>query len=197
MNIQTSIGLVNLVVDETAKRKVPYLHFQSIIIPAKGKKAASCYSVSANEIEKLFGPVKSLDDSSVMTLLSFSLPLVKEAVKDGKQAKELFAAISNMVDEYQKEAGTSTVLRKVDDSILLALANIFLISAGTSGKIPETLDLSAFMQKARKQAEDKANTLGRDEMGQFRLKKPKTAEPAKDEVQKEHESILELEDAEA
>jgi hypothetical protein len=162
-------------------RTIDYIYFQACQIPAKGKKAASVFAMTLAEF-------KEHEDSISDPRMPASLYLAKKApllnaacMSDDSIIRDTFAMVNTMVKEYEanKPAGSSPV-RNVENYITSALANVFLIAAGISGEIPETLDIDKYLVKARAEAEDKATKLGVDGNGQFRLKAEKKAKTEED-----------------
>lgn len=175
-NTSTPLGVVNIMVDEDAKRQVAYLYFDGIMTPAKGKRPASIFTMTVSDYKGLSGSVAVIPSEAVSKLVGFSQPLINsKANSDSAVIKDSFTLIDKMVEEFEatRESASGPVIRKVDESITSLLARVYLVAAGVTGNIPETLDLSAYLSDARKEAENISETLGKDTLNQFRLKKAK------------------------
>jgi hypothetical protein len=168
---------VALAVAEGKKvRSIDYLYFPQIVIAAKGKKPASFLTMTASEFKDLEDSVSDIRMPASL-LLSKKAPLLNNAcLSDDDTIRLVFADVKKGLDEHEatKPSGSSPV-RKVEDYMVSTIANLFLIAAGTSGILPEELELSQYMTKALAEAKDKAEKLGVDANGQFRLKKAKEA----------------------
>lgn len=163
-------------------RSIDYIYFPSIKIPAKGKTPASFLTVTASEFKKMAECVAN-PAMPASVYLSMTNPLLNSAcLSDDDTIRETFSMVTKMVEEYEatKPAGSSPV-RKVEDYMVSTLANAFLIAAGITGEVPESLNFNAYIAKARAEAMNKAKLLGRDANGQFRLKKAKEAKDASSE----------------
>ena len=157
-------------------RSIDYIYFPAVVIAAKGKKPASFLTMTSTEFKDL---EDSISDPRMpaSVLLSKKSPLLNSAcLSDDNTIRLVFSEAKKMLDTYEAEkpSGSSPV-RNVEDYMVSTLANAFLIAAGVSGVIPETLDFSSYIAKARAEALDKAEKLGLDANGQFRLKKAKEA----------------------
>ena len=185
--ISTSIGAVQIWSDDRDQvaeaikagekvRTVDYIYLQGIVIKAKGKMPASIHTMLVSDFKKMATCVAN-PAMPASVYMSMTDPLINAAcMSDDKTIRDTFEAITKMVDEYEatKPAASSPV-RKVEDYMVSTLANLFLIAAGTSGILPDSLELDTYMVKALAEAKDKAEKLGLDSNGQFRLKKAKEA----------------------
>ena len=192
--INTGLGMVSIVYDRNAERSVDYLYFEAITTPAKGKKPATMFVATVSEFEKWSGPVAALPVETVAMLVGFNAPLiVSKAGNSGEVIKDAFALITSAVADYKAtKPKTAGGPRKVEDYLVNLISAAFLVAAGTSGNIPETLDLSGILTKARTEAENKAKKLGKNTLGEFRLKAEKTTkEDTKAEVKANEELDIE------
>lgn len=177
--INSNLGAVTLTISDEAdvKRIVAYITMLDIFQPAKGKKPAQAVVYSTSEYKKNFGSVSILPTEAISPLVNFQAPLINASAKsDPTILKAFFADVDTMVKEYEdsREAQSGPVERKVEESITSLLARVFLVAAGKTGEIPATLELSGYLAKARAEAQNTANELGKDDLGQFRLKKART-----------------------
>lgn len=183
--INTPIGDVEIWGDNTQQvadaiaagdkiRSIDYIYFRMAVIKASGKKPASFLTQTASEFKKQAVCVAN-PAMPASVYLSMTEPLLNAAcLSDDEVIRETFAAVTKGLDEYEAtKPAASSPLRKVEDYMTSTIANLFLIAAGTSGNIPETLDISKYLTKALAEAKDKAEKLGQDSNGQFRLKKAK------------------------
>ena len=183
--INTTVGAVQVWSDDRDQvaeatkagekiRSIDYIYFPAVVIAAKGKKPASFLTMTSTEFKDL---EDSISDPRMpaSVLLSKKSPLLNSAcLSDDNIIRLVFSEAKKMLDTYESEkpSGSSPV-RNVEDYMVSTLANAFLIAAGVSGVIPETLDISSYLTKALAEAKDKAEKLGLDANGQFRLKKAK------------------------
>jgi hypothetical protein len=162
-------------------RTIDYLYLPGIVIKASGKKPASFHTMPVSEFKKMAVCVAN-PAMPASVYMSMTDPLINSAcLSDDNTIRETFEAITKMVDEYEAtKPAASSPIRNVEDYMVSTLANAFLIAAGVSGNIPETLDVSKYLVKALAEAKDKAEKLGMDSNGQFRLKKAKDSNKAED-----------------
>ena len=173
---ETLLGRASIHVDEDALRQVPYLYLHSIFTPAKGKRPSSIFAMTVSDYKNLSGSVSVIPDEAVSKLVGYSQPLINAAAKSNNNTiRESFVMIDAMVAEYDatKENASGPVERDIEKSLTSLLARMFLVSAGKTGEIPSTLEVSAYLGKAREEAMNIATELGQDNLGQFRLKKAK------------------------
>jgi hypothetical protein len=157
-------------------RSIDYIYFPGITIAAKGKKPASFLTMTSTEFKDL---EDSISDPRMpaSVLLSKKSPLLNAAcMSDDNTIRLVFSEAKKMLDAYESEkpSGSSPV-RNVTEYMTAKLADLYLIAAGISGEIPEELELDGIFSKARAMAFDKAEKLGKDSNGQFRLKAEKKA----------------------
>ncbi|MCI4437594.1 MAG: hypothetical protein JHC33_12375 [Ignisphaera sp.] len=160
-------------------RSIDYLYFPGIIIAAKGKKPASFLTMTASEFKDLEDSISDIR-MPASVLLSKKSPLLNNACQsDDDVIRLVFADLKKGLDLHEaNKPGGSSPVRKVEDYMVSTLANLFLIAAGTSGILPDSLELDTYMVKALAEAKDKAEKLGLDSNGQFRLKKAKESKDA-------------------
>ena len=178
--METLLGLVEIMTDLEADRKIDYLYFRDVKVPAKGKRPESSFVITTSELSKWTPVVEALDSNSVMLAINHALPLVCAKAKElyecepGQLVKESFAQITGMVKEYEAtKPGSGPSERKIPEYMVKSLADMILVAAGKTGEIPQSLDIQAYFGAAFVAAIEKAQKLGMDEIGQYRLKAAK------------------------
>ena len=180
--MESRIGKINLLVDQDAERKVAHLQFEEAFTSAGNKLALSFSDFSKGA----YGIVEARP-AKVMGALArtkYAGAFLKLEKLESEESKE--DAIQNTLEEIliwgeanTPKSGTTQLKRDVDESFTKLLADMFLIAAGTTGELPISQAIQTkmenFIEEARKMAEKKAETLGKDSLGQFRLRKEKAA----------------------
>ncbi len=183
-SVDTPLGKVELIADLEAVRVVDYLRFAAVFEAPKGHKPAAIYQTTTSDYNKLAPAIAAIPSDQLGMMLKFQLPELMVASKDNVDAiKASYKLIDGMVKLREDSKPKVTSERKIEDYQIRMVADLFLVSAGKTGKIPESLDLSTIFSKAREAAVKKAAELGKDKINQFRLTKEKTvkAEDKKDE----------------
>jgi hypothetical protein len=178
----TNIGTINLVVCDDAKRQVQHLEFLNVKTPAKGKTPSANFSMTVSEFTKLGQFIPVIQENMILSTLQLTQPVLCAAfvgMEDTANAvKEMFASTLLFTEKNKPETASGPVERKVEDSIIGLLANAILVAAGKSGVLPESYNFEALYEKAYIAASEKAEKLGKDSLGQYRLKAEKTKKNA-------------------
>ena len=184
--VLTVLGPVEFSTNLEALKSIVYLTFMNIKTPAKAKTPEMTEVMTTAEYSQLLGNLSQLEDTSHVSIV---LGIAKKGPKFLAAAKaveheglstgeKILLMVNQLAEEVEKHTKSTSAIRDVKKSIVNKLAEIFLIAAGTSGEIPESMFLNrdflsfaldAAREKALKDAEEK----GKDENGQFRLKSPK------------------------
>lgn len=171
----TRIGKVEILVNNEAERKVQHLRFSEAFTPN-----GSMLSVSVSEFEKAAEALVDARPERVLNGLKrskFNSAFVGPKLNDGETIEAFVQSECEKLLEFcaanKPETTSGPVLRKVNDVMVKLLAQLMLVSAETSGEIPESLDLDKLMEAANIKAKNMAAEFGKDTLGQFRIQKAK------------------------
>ena len=190
-SVQTTLGSVELFAKESAEggksKCIDYVRWTNVFDAPVGAKPALTYQRTVSEHDKLAPAIASIPAEGLAMMLSFQLPELMKAAKKtpmttevecAQIVKDSFYIVDAMLWKRADSRPKATTERKPEDYLTRYLSDCFLIAAGTTGEIPEVLDIAKLMVKAREMAEKKAVLLGKDKINQFRLTKEKVAKAA-------------------
>jgi len=174
-------GLVEIVEPVEAERSVQSIKFHAIAT-AKGNAVSMSVSDFQKQAEGIVDArqdrvIPALKRSKFATLFLGVNPAAGETVEEMIQSE--LTLILDLCEQNKPVSASGPVLREVESTMEKILADAFLALAGTSGAIPTTAEFLAYITEAkadasRLKAEQKAEANKMDDLGQFRLRAPKT-----------------------
>lgn len=199
------LGKVNILEPETIvaydekgekikQRKVRHLQFNDVVIPGNDKRPSMPYTATVDSITKVSDMLEMLGPQASGFVPTFkgkiTLPLLTSLAK-AKDSKPLTFAFNAMValNAFVKANAPEApgAIRNVEAWKVKMLADLLLVFAGTTGEIPESCTfVGSDWSKAQAMAKTKAQELGLDSNGQFRLRTERTTS---DSVKPEEDNL--------
>lgn len=188
------LGSLSILQDNEATRKVQYLRFNDITVAGKGKNPNKQLEMTVSSFQSdvlaFAGRFERATLLDVVSVGNPSLAMKMSKVEDNEEETLLsgLSRVGKWVEDNANQTASGPVKRNVEENITSKLADILLVAAGTTGVIPTSYDFASIFAKAFTMAEDKAQKLGVDTLGQFRLKAEKTKTEATVEATEEVEA---------